>query len=193
MSDSTNVKGLIPGSYEHAKLDLSNPQAPFEIDVNMVLAEIGTDPEQGLSDKVAEERLSRHPKKMHTKYQRRNWAMDVVTVIRSGKEKKVSPMQLVVGDIISFMMGEKFYADGIIIEPAQPGVRVDQSFLTGETQPITKDPTGTTKGHHQLWAGTFAIEGKGRMVALQLGIHTALGKVDVHAHCGNKSSGCHLL
>jgi len=57
-------------------------------------------------------------------------------VRRDGKFKKIEARELVQGDIVHVVKGDKVPADIIIIEASQ--FKVDNSSLTGESEPITK-------------------------------------------------------
>ena len=63
----------------------------------------------------------------------------------------VPNQQIVVGDVIILQTGDKITADGIVIEASN--MVVDESSLTGESEPIKKGPkdifcrAGTTVRH----------------------------------------------
>ena len=64
----------------------------------------------------------------------------MVKVMRDGKEQLVANDHLVVGDLMLLDTGDKIVADGVYIEG--PSLVVDEASLTGESDPIKKDPTG---------------------------------------------------
>ena len=59
------------------------------------------------------------------------------TVIRAGKTDKIDAELLVPGDIITLSTGDRVPADARILE--ETGLCCDESLLTGESEPATKD------------------------------------------------------
>ncbi len=70
----------------------------------------------------------------------------LATVLRDGQEESVSSHDLKVGDILLVRPGERFAADGVILEGI---TSIDQSSLTGESIPVDRRP-----GDHVM-AGTI--------------------------------------
>ena len=60
-----------------------------------------------------------------------------VTVIRSGKAINLHHSMVLVGDLVQIYEGMEIPADGYVIESAE--IAVDESAMTGETDPIKKD------------------------------------------------------
>ena len=75
----------------------------------------------------------------------------VATVIRNGKELKISVEEVVLDDIIKYKRGNQVVADSIILEGI---VEVNESLLTGEENSIVKH-----KGDI-LYSGSFIVGGK---------------------------------
>lgn len=73
---------------------------------------------------------------------------ELCTVIEDGVEKKVSASQVKREDLIIVKAGERLSVDGIL-ESEQ--AHVDESFLTGESKPVTK-----MKGE-RVFAGSLSI------------------------------------
>ena len=61
----------------------------------------------------------------------------VVKVIRNGETVMLKQQDVVVGDILILSTGDKISADGRLIEST--GLAVDESALTGESEPAQKD------------------------------------------------------
>ena len=57
-------------------------------------------------------------------------------VIRDGKEIEVKVEDVTAGDILLAKPGEKIAVDGVVIEGS---TTIDESMLTGESLPVTKD------------------------------------------------------
>jgi P-type Ca2+ transporter type 2C len=64
----------------------------------------------------------------------------VVKAIRDGKEGLVPNTEVVVGDVIVLDTGDKVIADGV--EIAGHNLIIDEASLTGESDPIKKQPDG---------------------------------------------------
>ena len=101
-------------------------------------------------------------------------------VIRDGEEFEIDSEELVVGDIALLESGGKVPAD-IRLVSAQ-GLEVDESLLTGESQPDAKDPalvfdTNTPLGDREnmAFAGTLVTSGRGRGVVVATGSSTEVG------------------
>jgi cation-transporting ATPase E len=84
-----------------------------------------------------------------------------VRVRRDGEERLVQPRQLVLGDLILLGPGDRLLVDGEVVE--SDGLEVDESLLTGEADPVHKQP-----GDGVL-SGSFAVAGAGAFVATRVG------------------------
>ncbi len=74
-----------------------------------------------------------------------------VTVVRDGKEKTLSPDELVVDDIVKFKAGNQICADAIVCVGE---VQVNESLLTGESDEILKEEGS------KLMSGSFIVSGE---------------------------------
>lgn len=95
-----------------------------------------------------------------------------VKVIRSGKKIWIMTEELVVGDIMFLDDGNLVPADAKIIE--QHDFSVDQSILTGESLPITKN---TDEGNDIIYRGTNVVTGNCTAVVTFVGNSTEIGKI----------------
>ncbi|MFG1707584.1 HAD-IC family P-type ATPase [Nonomuraea sp. M3C6] len=84
-----------------------------------------------------------------------------VRVRRDGGERLIEPRQVVLGDLILLGSGDRLLVDGEVVESR--GLEVDESLLTGEADPVHKQP-----GDHVL-SGSFAVAGSGSFVATKVG------------------------
>jgi Cu+-exporting ATPase len=73
-------------------------------------------------------------------------------VLRAGEEVETPLAAVVVGDVIVVRPGERIPVDGEVIEGAS---RVDESMLTGESVPVSKEPGATVAGGTMNRAGAF--------------------------------------
>ena len=60
-----------------------------------------------------------------------------IQVMRNSKRVLINPEDLVVGDLVILQSGMEVHGDGVIIEANQ--VEIDESSLTGESEPQRKD------------------------------------------------------
>jgi len=107
-------------------------------------------------------------------------------VIREGKEIEISTEEVVPGDIILLVQGDKIPADSRIIKSSS--FRVNESSLTGESVPSTKVEDGTgsfTKDtsigerKNMVYNGTFVTMGTARLVVVNTGGQTEFGKISL--------------
>ncbi len=92
-----------------------------------------------------------------------------VQVIRSGKEKEIKAKYLVVGDIVKLAIGTIARADLQIIEATD--LRVDESFLTGESDEVSKEKDEYIYSNSPITNG-YAIT---KVVAI--GMDSRIGKI----------------
>lgn len=95
-------------------------------------------------------------------------------VIRNGETVKIPGREIVIGDIILINEGDRIPADGILIHGTN--LSVDESMLTGESIPVSKD-TLAYEGSSQVFSGTLVVQGSGKLEVNAIGIHTEFGKI----------------
>lgn len=66
-------------------------------------------------------------------------------VLRDGTEREIDAQEIVSGDTVVLRPGERVPADGVIIEG---GCLVDESLLTGESEPVSKCAGDTRDGRN---------------------------------------------
>jgi P-type Ca2+ transporter type 2C len=106
-----------------------------------------------------------------------------VKVARSGEIKEVDAREIVCGDIVFFSEGSKISADGVMIDGFR--VLVDESILTGEAVPVSKNSSipkhgydwNEVDGRSLLYMGTVVIGGRGAMKVVRTGGDTEIGKI----------------
>src|SRR5262252_8700974 len=103
-------------------------------------------------------------------------------VRRDGKDAIVAATTLVPGDVVILKPGYDVPADGRII--AARGLAVNESALTGESNPVTKAADVIHGGNspiadrtNMVFAGTVVSEGTGLAVITETGRRTELGRV----------------
>jgi len=106
------------------------------------------------------------------------------TVIRNGNEVVLPTNEVVVGDIIKVKTGDKIPADCRIIE--SNNLSVDESSLTGESEPVKKTPSDgknleeelpLQEQKNMLFFGTFVALGRCTAIVVHTGIYTEIGKI----------------
>ncbi|KAL2480940.1 ATPase 2 [Abeliophyllum distichum] len=89
-------------------------------------------------------------------------------VLRDGQWSEQEAAILVPGDIISIKLGDVIPADARLLE-GDP-LKVDQSALTGESLPVTKNP------YDEIFSGSTCKQGEIEAVVIATGVHTFFGK-----------------
>ena len=103
-------------------------------------------------------------------------------VRRDGEAAEIPAEQLVVGDVVLLAAGDQVPADGRIIEAI--ALQIDESALTGESVPATKDArslegSGLGPGDQtdMAFMNTPVTHGSGTMIVTGTGSDTELGKI----------------
>eukprot|EP00268_Persea_americana_P001695 TRINITY_DN1050_c0_g1_i1.p1 TRINITY_DN1050_c0_g1~~TRINITY_DN1050_c0_g1_i1.p1 ORF type:complete len:954 (+),score=233.48 TRINITY_DN1050_c0_g1_i1:160-3021(+) len=89
-------------------------------------------------------------------------------VLRDGRWSEQDASILVPGDIISIKLGDIVPADARLLE-GDP-LKIDQSALTGESLPVTKNPGD------EVFSGSTCKQGEIEAVVIATGVHTFFGK-----------------
>lgn len=93
---------------------------------------------------------------------------DKIQVLRDGRWSEQDAAILVPGDIISIKLGDIVPADARLLE-GDP-LKIDQSALTGESLPVTKNPSD------EVFSGSTCKQGEIEAVVIATGVHTFFGK-----------------
>ncbi|MDG9727625.1 HAD-IC family P-type ATPase [Streptomyces sp. DH41] len=83
------------------------------------------------------------------------------TVRRDGRAAEVSTSEIVLDDVIEIGPGDKVVVDGVCVEA--DGLEIDESLLTGEADPVVKQPGD------QVMSGSFVVAGGGAFRATKVG------------------------
>jgi magnesium-transporting ATPase (P-type) len=92
-----------------------------------------------------------------------------VSVRRDGRVVRVDAAEVVVDDVVVLDAGDRVCADGLVT--SSDGLRVDNSLLTGESDPVT---IGVDQA---AAAGTFVVAGSGELVVTATGADTRLAAI----------------
>jgi Ca2+-transporting ATPase len=105
----------------------------------------------------------------------------LVKVLRDGQFHTISLEETVFGDAVMLETGDEIPADGRVVKAAD--LYVDQSLMTGESEPVRKQPSDEGEGPELpgcLYRGTQVVDGVGEMVVTEVGDATYLGQIARH-------------
>ncbi|MCL2280404.1 HAD-IC family P-type ATPase [Candidatus Saccharibacteria bacterium] len=97
----------------------------------------------------------------------------LVMVIRDGRSQEITVEDVVQGDLIKLRLGDQVVADGQILDSQE--LEIDESLLTGESDPITKNIGD------QTLSGSIVVAGGGVMRAVEVGMASYSSKLTSEA------------
>ena len=105
------------------------------------------------------------------------------TVIRDGRERRVSATELVRGDFVMLGEGDRVPADALLRQSTH--LSVDESLLTGESVPVNKTPSAgalilgdpDSTQHCGLYCGTLITSGAGLAEIVATGNRTRVAAI----------------
>ncbi|HEY8471622.1 MAG TPA: HAD-IC family P-type ATPase [Natronosporangium sp.] len=92
-----------------------------------------------------------------------------VRVRRDGRELSIPPEDVVLGDLILLAPGDKIPVDGEVAIAEE--LEIDESLLTGESDPVVKEPG------EQVLSGSFVVAGAGAFTATKVGADAYAAKL----------------
>uniref|UniRef100_A0A3Q4GI80 Sodium/potassium-transporting ATPase subunit alpha n=1 Tax=Neolamprologus brichardi TaxID=32507 RepID=A0A3Q4GI80_NEOBR len=100
-------------------------------------------------------------------------------VIRDGEKKNINAEEVVLGDLVEVKGGDRIPADLRII--SAHGCKVDNSSLTGESEPQTRSPDFSNENPLETrnisFFSTNCIEGTARGIVINTGDNTVMGRI----------------
>lgn len=84
-----------------------------------------------------------------------------VTVMRDGVEVEIPTRELVIDDLLVLKLGDQITVDAEVLEAT--GMEIDESLLTGESDPVEKDASD------KVLSGSFVVAGSGMAQATAVG------------------------
>lgn len=106
----------------------------------------------------------------------------VTKVIRDGHTKEINAEDLVIGDIIELDAGNYVPADCRLIESFN--LKIEESSLTGETEPVLKEASQTFKEKSAIgdmknmaFMGSIVSAGHGRAIVTETAMQTRIGRI----------------
>ena len=109
----------------------------------------------------------------------KNMVPQYAFVIRDGEKTNVRAEELVIGDFVEIKFGDRIPADVRIIESR--GFKVDNSSLTGESEPQSRSPECTNDNpletRNLAFFSTNAVEGTCTGIVIMTGDNTVMGRI----------------
>ncbi|XP_065649801.1 sodium/potassium-transporting ATPase subunit alpha-like isoform X3 [Hydra vulgaris] len=100
-------------------------------------------------------------------------------VMRDGSKMTISPSHCVIGDVVYLKSGDRIPADVRIIESR--GMKVDNSSLTGESEPQSRNIECTSDNPIETknlgFFSTNVVEGDGVGIVVKIGMKTVMGRI----------------
>ncbi len=97
----------------------------------------------------------------------------LVRVIRDATPHEIQVADLVTGDLVELLPGDQLVADGVV--RASASLQADESLLTGESEPVDKQPGD------RLLSGSFVVAGSGGYQATEVGAEAYARKLAAEA------------
>merc|ERR1719323_2450515 len=99
--------------------------------------------------------------------------------LREGDKVNIKAEDLTVGDVVEVKFGDRIPADIRVVEAR--GFKVDNSSLTGESEPQTRSPDFTHENpletRNLAFFSTNAVEGTARGIVANIGDYTVMGRI----------------
>ncbi|KAI4457776.1 sodium/potassium-transporting atpase subunit alpha [Holotrichia oblita] len=103
----------------------------------------------------------------------------MANVIREGEHLTVQARELVIGDLVTLKFGDRIPADVRVIKNS--GLKVDNSALTGESEPVVRSTEFTSENFHEsrnvALFSTNAVEGTATGIVVATGDDTVMGHI----------------
>jgi Ca2+-transporting ATPase len=105
-------------------------------------------------------------------------------VVRAGRQLRIPARDVVCGDVIVLVEGDRVPADAVMLSGAS--LSIDESLLTGESVAVRKSVTlpvpdmlGKPGGNDLpfVFSGTLVVQGKGKARVLATGAQTQIGRI----------------
>ncbi len=82
-------------------------------------------------------------------------------VVRDGRAGDIASSEVVLDDLVELRAGDQVCADGVVAQA--DGLEIDESLLTGESDPVAKSPGD------DVLSGSFVVAGSGRFATTAVG------------------------
>merc|ERR1711953_527501 len=109
----------------------------------------------------------------------KNLVPQYAVVVRDNKKFDIKAEELTLGDIIEVKFGDRVPADLRVVEATN--FKVDNSSLTGESEPQTRTPEFTNDNpletKNLAFFSTNAVEGTAKGIVVNIGDHSVMGRI----------------
>ncbi|MCL2037573.1 cation-translocating P-type ATPase [Candidatus Saccharibacteria bacterium] len=112
----------------------------------------------------------------------KNMSSPISLVLRDGKKQEVNSTDLVPGDIVLLKTGDLISADARILSSTD--FAVDESILTGESEPVEKDSNAKLTGKvavadqkNIVFSGCLVTAGNAKAIVVATGMQTQMGHI----------------
>ncbi|MGH0138731.1 UNVERIFIED_CONTAM: hypothetical protein FKN15_037131 [Acipenser sinensis] len=109
----------------------------------------------------------------------KNMVPQQALVIRDGEKNSINAEEVVIGDLVEVKGGDRIPADLRII--SANGCKVDNSSLTGESEPQTRTPEFSNENpletRNIAFYSTSCVEGTACGIVIKTGDHTVMGRI----------------
>ncbi|MEV4777719.1 cation-translocating P-type ATPase [Burkholderia sp. LMU1-1-1.1] len=105
----------------------------------------------------------------------RDYSSPRALVVRDGRQQRIAGRELVVGDLVLLAEGDRVPADMAL--STSSNFTVDESMLTGESGPVTKQAAGDGDGAHRVYSGTLVTNGTARGTVTATAADSAIGRI----------------
>jgi len=109
----------------------------------------------------------------------KNLVPQYALAIRDGEKMNVKAEELTIGDVIEVKFGDRLPADMRVVEATN--FKVDNSSLTGESEPQTRTPEFTNDNpletKNLAFFSTNAVEGTAKGIVVNIGDHSVMGRI----------------
>ncbi|KAB2599716.1 calcium-transporting ATPase 13 [Pyrus ussuriensis x Pyrus communis] len=94
-----------------------------------------------------------------------------IDVVRGGRRRQISNLDIVVGDVVFLKIGDQVPADGLFLRGHS--LRVDESSMTGESEHV--EVNGSLNPF--LFSGTKVVDGYGELLVASVGMNSTWGEM----------------
>ena len=108
----------------------------------------------------------------------RDLASPRALVLRDGREQRIAGREVVVGDALLLVEGDRIPADAVLLRAHD--MLVDESLLTGESVPVAKRAAGATpdvSAEARVLGGTLLVRGNGVGRVVATGARSEMGRI----------------
>lgn len=97
-------------------------------------------------------------------------------VIRSAVQQRIAGADVVAGDLMQLVEGDRVAADAVVLEASE--LKLDESLITGESVAVAKWGSASNADHRpRVYCGTLVVKGHGLARVVAIGAKTEMGRI----------------